>query len=832
MSSQGLFSQLKQTKDPTVLRQLNQYVRFNTRLAVAKATVQFLDECLLRSEYPKHFWKILRRNGVKPTSTALKRHTLNKRDTVVSRIDELDHKRCSYSDALSELDHEEYKQFESFVQRIMARQVEVRIASLRRQIASITQSNSFPPDPEKYVHNFSSLQLDRTQMEVLSLGPKFCYPRGNVQQLDLEVQFENLYSQVSTLTPSSALAAEQYKSTLVNTCYQYLRYKPTIKYLLKNRHLDALKELKKNEDVLLSRPDKGAGIVLMNKSDYIDKMNTILRDASKFRKVQNEKDRTPAIEKTMTRLLRRLKQNNIIDSDTFEYARPSGTVIPRLYGLPKIHKQGVPLRPILDMYNSPYHLTAKWLVKRLEPVRKAISRYSLRDTFEFLDSVQQLNLAGRKMFSLDVTSLFTNVPLEETIDYLCEFIQLHNFNIGIPNDCLRQLILACTKNIQFQFNETFYRQIDGVAMGSPLGPLLADVFMSKLENTQLNECINNLVYYGRYVDDIFCVADDRVCIEDLLAHFNAAHNNIVFTIELESNNSLSFLDVHITRTSDGTVQRRVHRKTTWTGQYTHFASFVPMSQKRNLVRCLTERARKICTEDTLSDELSFIRSVLEQNGYPDKFIRRHMEPRAPKVQPITAEKRLIYLSLPFKGDVIAERTTRRLCNATARTYFAADLRVSFTSTPVVSQHLKDRLPRSNISFCVYHFSCSCRASYIGKTTRRLSERVREHCPAWLYTGVRKTVVSAVLGHLADTNHQVNVREAFRPIYRISGRHTRALRCRLLATAEAIAIRLHNPELCAQKKFVHALQLPWPQASPCYDTTPDPSTNDAQASVVT
>ncbi|CAH8435813.1 unnamed protein product [Dicrocoelium dendriticum] len=810
MSSPGIISQLKQSKDPTVFRELNQYVKFSTKLAVARASVQFFDECILRCEYPKHFWKILRRNGINPTNTALKRHTLNERDTIVSRINELELKRCVFSVALENLSAEEYQTFESYVQRIVARQVEVRLSSLQKQLNVGKPQNLFPPDPERYVHNFSSVPLDKVLLEALSLGPKFCCPRNYVKQLDLEVQFENLYSQVATLSPSSALAAEQYKSTLVNACYEYLTYKPCTKHLLKQEHLDALKELKRNDKILLSRPDKGAGIVLMDRSDYISKMYAILSDGTKFRRVDNENDKTQAIERSITKLLRCLKQENVIDSDIFEYTRPSGTVIPRLYGLPKVHKEGLPLRPILDMCNSPYHSTAKWLVKRLEPVRKAIARYSLKDTFDFLDSVRQIELAGRQMFSLDVVSLFTNVPLEETIDYLCEFILLRNINVGIPLDRLRQLLLMCTRNIQFQFNGTLYRQIDGVAMGSPLGPLLADVFMSKLECNQLNESINSLVYYGRYVDDIFCIANNGMCVDDLLAQFNTAHSNITFTIELERNDTLAFLDVQIKRASDGSMRRRVHRKATWNGQYIHFASFVPISQKRNLVRCLTERARRICTDDTLSDELSFIRNVLERNGYPEKFIQRHMEPRVQKPKPVSVEKRMVYLSLPFKGDAIAERTTRRLSLATEKTYFAANLRVSFTSTPLVCQQLKDRIPRSQTSFCVYNFSCSCRARYIGKTTRRLSIRAREHCPAWLYSGVRKNITSAVLSHLVDSDHQIDSRDAFTPIYCVPGRFTRAVRCRLLSTAEAIAIRLHNPDLCAQKKLVHTLALPWPE----------------------
>ncbi|CAH8568118.1 unnamed protein product [Dicrocoelium dendriticum] len=546
----------------------------------------------------------------------------------------------------------------------------------------------------------------------------------------------------------------------------------------------------------------------MDKSDYIAKMNAILNDHSKFRMMETEKDKTASIEKTVTKLLRCLKQENAIDSVVFEYTRPSGTVIPRLYGLPKVHKEGLPLRPILDMCDSPYHSTAKWLAKLLEPIRKVLSKHSLRDTFSFVDSISHMQLTGRKMFSLDVVSLFTNVPLEETIDYLCDAVRLHHVDVGLSNERLKQLLLMCTRNVQFLFDGKIYRQKDGVAMGSPLGPLLADVFMSKLENNYLNGVIDKLVYYGRYVDDIFCISDSHLCTDELVRQFNSAHANIKFTLESECNNSMSYLDVQISRRSDGSVQRSVHRKTTWNGQYTHFASFVPLSQKRKLVRCLTERARRICSEDMLSDELNFVRSLFDRNGYPERFVRRNMEVREAKAKVDSVGKKPIYLSLPFKGDGIAESTSRRLSAAIAQTYYTASLRLSFYSVPTLNPQLKDRIPRSSTSFCVYSFSCSCRARYIGRTTRRLSERAREHCPAWLYSGVTRSVASAVSTHLIDSSHQVRAHEAFQPIYRVPRCHTRAVRCRLLAAAEAIAIRLHDPDLCAHKKFVQALTLPW------------------------
>ena len=158
---------------------------------------------------------------------------------------------------------------------------------------------------------------------------------------------------------------------------------------------------------------------------------------------------------------------------------------------------------------------------------------------------------------------------------------------------------------------------------------------------------------------------------------------------------------------------------------------------------------------------------------------------------------------------MANVVKRRLSGAVNTTYNAASLRISFTSKPILVQQLKDKIPASSASFCVYSFSCSCGSRYIGKTSRRLSERAREHHPAWLGSGVQKTITSGVVAHLVDSNHVVNISTAFSPVYRVPNRYTRGVKLQILSAAEAIAIRLIDPDLCSQKRFVQALRLPWP-----------------------
>ena len=541
----GVFEILKSRKDPVVIKELNRLLSCDTRLALANIELDFLNSCVHNNVYPVSFWKSLRRSRIRPDSSSLKRHTQSLIDTIQSRVDLLRTALANQTRVLDELSFEERTLFVDFMRSIAQNEATRKQVKLNRTLEEKKPQQTFPVEPERYVHNLSGISLDKTQLEVLSLGPKFCIPRHRSEQLETEVQFEHLLHQCQQLSPTSNEALEQFKSDLVHHCYNYRRTPFYHRMLSDKKHIESLRTLQKNSDIIITKPDKGGGIVLLDRTDYLAKMHRILSDTFKFQKMTSEKDKTDLEEKRMTDCLKRMKEQGYRDDVQFGNYRPTGTNIPRLYGPPKFHKPNCPLRPILDMTNSPYHTVAQWLADKLEPVRRQVCKYSLRGTFEFVEAVKDIQLTDKTMLSSDVVSLFMNVPLLETVDYLYEFVEQNGITIDLPKALLKELLLRCTFNIQFAFNGEIYRQIDGVAMGSPLGPLLADIFMGKLERTTLSSAIGSMSFYKRYVDDIFAVTDSNFDMNALLANFNRAHQLICFTSEKEDPNMFNFLDVSL-----------------------------------------------------------------------------------------------------------------------------------------------------------------------------------------------------------------------------------------------------------------------------------------------
>ena len=805
----GIFGKIRERRDPGVLKELNGYLNFHTRLAELDETIRFFEDCIRSNHYPRQFWKQLRRNRIKPDNVTLRRHTSNYLDTLKPQAEEFRRIIALKEPATSTLPDSDRLEFLEYVQRIAEKRILKKRITLDKSLIEPKPRSAFPSNPGRYVHNLSSAVLDDTLLEVLSLGPKFCCPHAKIDQISIATQFENLYNQTYNLTASSPIAVDQFKSDLVNCCYQYAQSKISTGSPLTRKHLDALKELRTRDDILLSRPDKGAGIVVLNKCDYITKMMSILNDDSKFQRSKDGRDRTTIAEDQLTACLRRLRNQNVISEEIFGRLKPTGTIVPRLYGLPKIHKPNVPLRPILDMCNSPYHETAKWLAEILEPLRLHLCKLSLRDSFEFVDLIEDINMNNKQMCSFDVSSLFTNVPLLQTVNFICEYIDAFSVTLPIPTASLKELLLRCTFNIQFKFDGTLYNQIDGVAMGSPLGPLLSDIFMSSLEQGFLCDTIRSMPFYRRYVDDVFIILDNHTDISPVLELFNNAHPAIRFTSELENNGVLNFLDVLLSKRPDGSLQRSVFRKSTWTGQYTHFLSFVPLRQKRNLVKTLTHRAKRICTPDTIALELKHITEVLRENGYPERFVSRNMNLDRPADPISKAERKPIFLSLPFKGDHLTTVINRRIHNSLQRTFPAATLKSFATTRPLINFNLKDKLPVHSHNMVVYSFVCSCTAEYVGRTTRQLKTRISEHHPRWLKLGEQKSIRSSVVSHLVESGHTIDPATSFRIIYEAPRNLPGSIRSRYITTAEAVAIRLREPTLCNQKRFVQALNLPWP-----------------------
>ncbi|XP_068697770.1 uncharacterized protein [Montipora foliosa] len=231
---------------------------------------------------------------------------------------------------------------------------------------------------------------------------------------------------------------------------------------------------------------------------------------------------------------------------------------------PRAPNSTPPFRPIVSSIGTYNYSLAKYLSNLLQP--HIPSTFIASDSFTFVKEINELSLHGMFMVSFDVESLFTNIPLDDCINLAVKYITEGNPGLKLSKQHLKRLFEFATKETHFLFKGNFYDQVDGVAMGSPLAPVLSNLFMGHHENIWLDQYGDSeVLFYRRYVDDTFCLFRSERDATLFFNYINNQHPNIRFTMEREADHVLPFLDVLINNTDPHQSVTTVYRKKTFTG---------------------------------------------------------------------------------------------------------------------------------------------------------------------------------------------------------------------------------------------------------------------------
>ena len=388
-------------------------------------------------------------------------------------------------------------------------------------------------------------------------------------------------------------------------------------------------------------------------------------------------------------------------------------------------------RPIVSSLNTYNYPLAKFLTNLLSPVIN--QNHCCKDSFTFCKEIKQVRTNNKFLVSFDVCSLFTNIPLEETIDIAVNEILKHKPYFKIFKKELIKLFKVATSQTHFMFDGEYYDQIDGVSMGSPLGPVLANLFMGYHESKWLSDYkTSEIVMYKRYVDDIFCIFNNENDAKNFFEYLNEQHINIKFTMEKEENSSLAFLDVLLTKNNHGFTST-VFRKKTSIGLFTSFDSFTPISYKIGLIKTLLNRAFVICSSWKILDkEINNIKTLLNKNLYPttlvDKEIKVFLDKKFINKQIVSeSDDNSLYYKLTYIGE-LSIYAKRKILQISKKFCKKTRIKLVFTPTKLGDCFSnKDPLPKDLKSFVVYKFICAgCNTCYVGETKRHLKTRISEH----------------------------------------------------------------------------------------------------------
>ena len=355
----------------------------------------------------------------------------------------------------------------------------------------------------------------------------------------------------------------------------------------------------------------------MDKTEYTKKLNDILKDKDKFQVLK--KNPINNIKKEVNNLTE--ISNKMTKETTFKPI--IGDFEPGyLYGNVKTHKPGNKLRPIISQVTTPTYDVSKIIDTIVKPYIP--STYMLKSRDEFIN-ILTTNTPTAPSYSLDVESLFTNVPVLPTIDIILKHTYEHPTipPPKVPRDILRELLIICTTKVPFtNVDGKMYIQKDGVSMGSPLGPTFANYYMAELETKVFAESSKPNIY-ARYVDDIFCS-----CTEEELKRIKEIFEEksvLKFTYEAPQNNKLPFLDI-LVDSSDGEYSTSIYIKSTDAGRCLNYHSECPDRYKNSVIQTYIRRAWLTAkTWYQFDAEIKHIKQMLVNNNYPNKIIDEQLK---------------------------------------------------------------------------------------------------------------------------------------------------------------------------------------------------------------
>ena len=587
---------------------------------------------------------------------------------------------------------------------------------------------------------------------------------------------------------------------------------------------------KVNNHLVVVTCDKTKNLVIMTKDQYIEKIKSTFNDETKFKSL-NKNPLTNDIEE-FHKLLKKIEPH--VHPKTFHKMKPNHA-LKKGYGVLKTHKTGWPMRPLVSSINSIPSGAEEFLLKLIEPIIEKCE-YSINSSKKFKTEFQKFqnkfNSKTMEVLSFDAKSLYTNVCIKTVVNYIIKEIYLdpnkyfketiinektkRENKLKIPKTILKNFFIdILTKFSSFSTLTGYFKQINGISMGSKLSPGLANIYCSIMENEIIKnfEKSNIIFFYKRYVDDVFIV-----CLKNkkniILQKMNEFATDLKFTEETMLDNELVFLDMCIYINTKNEINIKQHRKPDSNVLSNFKKSIMPKSQKIGLLMGEIYRANNTTsTETDLNNAITKVTEILINNEYPEYLINSKIEqiksrnflPNQNKIEKETEirenPERCFNLSLSYthhRCQKVATNILQIIKNITPLFRLNIcwkNIRLSNFFSPKLKLHV----PIYEKNGTVYNFNCPCSKNplYIGESKRQLSKRIYEHnrikdSPIYLHIQECNEYQSKLITKYGvsptPSERRQFIMECFSPICTNASNYYKRTRL------EAIAITLNSPPL--------------------------------------
>lgn len=535
-------------------------------------------------------------------------------------------------------------------------------------------------DASKFIKNLSDFQLTPAHISLLQKGLSFVPTPANTNHIhtlkdtllfNRRIRLSHFFQNHPPYSPNSVFPSDKKGWTLpsdidpdIDSFTNYVLAKMSQRPSktqhrsnLSDAELLALRQLQKDDTIIIKPADKGGATVIWTTTAYENEALRQLNNCNHYRRTTS--DLTPHHHRRITNRLKELSQLGILPENAEKtMIHPQPRTSP-FYLLPKIHKKDIPGRPIVSGIDCPTDKISHTVDMILRPLVKDIPSY-IKDTRDFINLIQGIGHLhdDEYLVTIDVSSLYTNIPHEEGLAALKKALNAKPSH-HIPTDTVVELAEMTLKMNTFIFNHRYYHQQQGTAMGTKMAPSYANIFMGDLEEKLLNQTELKPTIWRRYIDDIFAIyraSEDE--IHQHIRHLNNLHPTIKFTAEIH-HNSIDFLDVTVYRGPNNELHTKVFIKPTNSGQYLHATSHHPKHQIQSIAYSQAIRLRTICSD--LHNYDSACKILLKNltlcghrhSSVKETIIRARNTDRALLLQPPLNQKKKI---IPFTVTFTPENT--------------------------------------------------------------------------------------------------------------------------------------------------------------------------------
>lgn len=572
-------------------------------------------------------------------------------------------------------------------------------------------------DPTAII-NLTDVGIPNDIQMALSWGPRFVFPNNNFDLLDIIPDIDAIVTnRLPDLKQDQARKLSSIRISKFNEEGGYVNTVESWLNFLAQRSTDFFKH---NSHLIVVNSDKGKHTVIMLKRAYEQKVEDLLSDTNTYRIVANSCNEN--IDKNEA-FVDRLVQLGVVDKSKRFRLSDKSAIPAKFYGLPKIHKGNAPLRPITSAFEAPGKNLAEFLVQTLSAFFDDENLH-VKNTAEFKEFIDKVRIEPDEILvSFDVVSMFTNIPVDLAIEVIRKKKRIIEKRTKIPFELLEEMLrFVMSDCAQFTYKTATYSQVHGIGMGSAISPLIAKIVMSDLMATQLPKLPQQPNFIRVYVDDTACCVK-RTLVNEMLHTLNDYHCGIQFTMEMETDGRINFLDITLIRNGSN-IMTNWYKKPFASNRLLNYLSSHKRSTIVNVAKAHIVTILKLSDGEFFQENREHIVNRLRLNNFPEIEIMRLMNENYSMMR--VAPKRII-LNTKYGAMTQIDGLTKGI----AQDIKLLDPELAITGRPNringnFWSQLKDRTEPELRPNMIVDIVCNCRQAAIIDHTRykeRLSSLV-------------------------------------------------------------------------------------------------------------